>query len=72
MFYKRNQIVFKGTKTVYLAAKKDSAIRQAQRLEFTHKLVSLMIAKRKIIFVDETSFRAWSTPKQDKTWQAPN
>ena len=31
-----------------------------------------MIAKRKIMFVDETSFQAWSTPKQDKTWQAPN
>ena len=39
-----------------------------ERIKFAKKLTSLLLAGRKVIFADETSYRVTAKPRINKTW----
>ena len=59
---------FQLCKTVMRASNNRAAWRHNERLEFTKKLVSLMVQGKHVIFADESSYNLWEQKRIFKTW----
>ena len=67
--YRRMGVVYGPCKTVMKAALRSLPSRQAERLEFVEKVVSLLVQGKHVIFADETSVNLWDRKRLRKTWQ---
>ena len=67
--YRRMDIRFSRTKTVYKKATKELVSRQRERVEFAKKLTSLLVQNKPVIFADESSWGSWDKPTIKRTWQ---
>lgn len=65
-FYLREKIKYRAASTVYRKAITNQYSIYSMRLEFARLIGNFLANQFPIIWVDETSFNAWST--QSKSW----
>ena len=63
--YLRNGIKFRSVKTVKLVAAENKDSLEEQRFLLAVNLTNLMKEGKHIVYLDETTFKAWSTQKKD-------